>query len=132
MHIPYVTGQHQQNAYIPKWETINKMYQSSDMVFISRAGEDIAGMMLHYRNNNASLHYPGVKHNKIEYLKTGCVGALYYFCILRSIDKGMKALHLGGTSPFLTDSLTFFKLSFRPGVIPNTFLPDFFVKFSLR
>ena len=132
MHIPFIHGRHQDNAFLSSKEAIVARFESSDLLLISMAGETIAGVMMHCDNNVASLHYLGVKHNKLEYLKTGCVGALYYFSILRCIEKNMHSLHFGGTSPFLTDSLTYFKLSFRPEVIPNTFLPDNFVKLSLR
>jgi hypothetical protein len=132
MHIPYIQGRHQENAFLPSKAAIGVRFADSEMLFITTEGETIAGIMLHCLNNVASLHYIGVKDNKLEYLKKGCIGAMYYFAILRSIERGMPTLHFGGTSPFLTDSLTFFKLSFRPDVIPNTFLPDYFVKFSLR
>jgi hypothetical protein len=132
MHIPYIKGRHQENAFLPSKDAVRVRFKDSEMLFIKIENETIAGIMLHCLNNVASLHYIGVKDNRLEYLKKGCVGAMYYFAILRSIERGMPTLHFGGTSPFLTDSLTFFKLSFRPHVIANTFLPDYFVNFSLR
>ncbi len=132
MHVPFISGRHQEVAFLASKESILQIFESSELLYITKDGERIAGVMLHCRNNIGSLHYIGVKDNKVEHLKTGCIGALYYFALLRSIEKGMQSLHFGGTSPFLTDSLTFFKLSFRPSAIQNTFIPDHFVKLMLR
>jgi hypothetical protein len=132
MYIPFISGRHQEFAFLASRESMYGIFESAELLFVTRDGERIAGVMLHCKNNIASLHYLGIKDNRVEHLKTGCIGALYYFALLRSIEKGMHSLHFGGTSPFLTDSLTFFKLSFRPAVIPNTFLPNHFVKLMLR
>lgn len=132
MHIPFISGRHQEIAFLASKESIHRIFGRSELLFVTRDGERIAGVMLHCENEIASLHYIGVKDNRIEHLKTGCIGALYYFALLRSIEKGMRTLHFGGTSPFLTDSLTFFKLSFRPAAVPNTFIPDHFVKLMVR
>ena len=41
----------------------------------------------------------------------GAIGAIYYFEVHNCIEKGMKSMGIGGTSPILTDGLTTYKLS---------------------
>ena len=132
MHLPFIGGRHGDSAFYSSRENIHKVFTKSDLIYITQDGNRIAGVMLHYENGMATLRYSGVKDNRPEYYRSGCVGCFYYYGLQLAIEKAMPCFNFGGSSPFLTDNITYFKLSFKPYVMENTYLDNHFVKMMFR
>jgi hypothetical protein len=132
MHQPFILGRHGDSAFLCSRQSIVDVFQKSDLLYITQEGTRIAGIMLQYENGLAALRFSGVKDNRIEYYRSGCIGALYYYGLQHVMEKGIPCFDFGGTSPFLTDNLTYFKLSFKPYVMKTTYLTDVFIKMVCR
>ena len=132
MHIPYISGRHKDTAFISSRAEIKKMFDNSDLFFVRKDGKRISGTLVEYSDDMASLHYIGLKDNNPEYLRVGGIASLYYFAILHAMDKGISVFNMGGTSPFLSDGVAFFKLTLKPYVMRTSYLGDYFIKLILR
>jgi hypothetical protein len=132
MHKPFIVGRHGDSAFLCSNQSILDVFQKSDLLYITQEGTRIAGIMLQYENGLAALRFSGVKDNRLEYYRSGCIGALYYYGLQHVMEKGIPCFDFGGTSPFLTDNLTYFKLSFKPFVMKTTYLTDVVIKMIFR
>ncbi|MES2626793.1 MAG: hypothetical protein V4628_16015 [Pseudomonadota bacterium] len=132
MHLPFISGRHGDSAFYSSRQDIHKVFEQSELIYITQEGNRIAGVMLHAENGMATLRFSGVKDARPEYYRSGSVACFYYFGLLRAMEKGMSCFNFGGSSPFLTDNITYFKLSFKPYVMENTHLADHFIKMMFR
>lgn len=132
MHYPFIRRQHDDTAFLTARETIHEAAAKSDLLYITHEGARIAGVFLQYEGDTVTMCYSGVVDNLPEDLQYNWGGSYYYFGLLRAIEKKMSRYSLGGTSPFLTDSLTYFKLSFKPYLLTESHLPQHFIKMSFR
>lgn len=132
MHIPYIQGRHTNTAFFSPRQVIQKVFTHSTILFIVHNGMRIAGVLLELQNNTANLRYIGIKNNNPEYLRLGCIGALYFFAIKQAIDQKIECFNFGGSNPFLNDGLSYFKLSFKPYVMKNTYLSEHLIKLIPR
>jgi hypothetical protein len=128
MHVPYISGRHEETAFFSEIEQIEKLFADGDLLYVTYNNQRIAGVLLDYQNEMATLRYIGVLNNNADYLKKGCIGATYYFAIKHAIAQGYNRFNFGGSSPFLNDGLTYFKLSFKPFIMENTYLEDHYVR----
>ncbi len=94
--------------------------------------EEISGGLLEYDGEVATLRYLGLKNNDEGYLHIGGMPALYYFAMLHAMDRGSRIFNMGGTNPFLSDGVAFFKLTFKPFVDRISYLNEFPVWLTVR
>ena len=79
--------------------------------FILKDGNPIASSFTEIKDNNYRLTGMGILDGREDILRMGVSGAIYYFEVRDCVDKGIKSINIGGTSPIITDGLTQFKLS---------------------
>jgi len=94
--------------------------------------DEISGGLLEYDGEVATLRYLGLKNNDEGYLHMGGMPALYYFAMLHAMDRGSRIFNMGGTNPFLSDGVAFFKLTFKPFVDRISYLNEFPVWLTVR
>lgn len=128
MHVPYIAGRHEETAFFSNPDQIEKLFARGELLYVTSENKRIAGVILDYENDMASIRYIGVLDNNSEYIRKGCIGATYYFAIKRALERGCNRFNFGGSSPFLNDGLTYFKLSFKPFIMENTYLEDHHVR----
>ncbi len=132
MYVPFIQGRHGETAFVSSKEEITRAFKTSDLMFIMKSGEAIAGGLIVYSGNTAFLRYIGVLDNNYDHLKSGGVSAYYYFSLIHAMEKGMSVVNLGGTNPFLADGVAFFKLTFRPYVERISYLGEFPIRMTVQ
>jgi len=113
MHLPYVTTTFGKGASIFNYDYIKSEFgkrgRYNDLLLIKKEEEYIAGILLGYTKNGIYLHDIGVKDGKFDYVKEGVLGALNYFPIIYSKEKGYKRVNFGLSRAFLKDGVLQFK-----------------------
>ncbi len=132
MYLPYISGRHGDTAFLSSMEEIVRVSERADLLLIRKGGEIIAGGLIEREGAMATLRHIGVKDNNPEYMKVGAVGALYYFSILHAKSCGLSEFNMGGTNPFLSDGVAFFKLTLKPAVARISYLSEYPVKLMFR
>lgn len=115
MYEPYIKSRYRETAVIEKYKPMLKEFtdRNSVIYFLLQNGSRIAGMYVGYIKGVPHGHALGVLDGSSEILKSGVTAPLYYFALEEHYRKGENIMTLGGTSPFLNDGLTRFKLSLR-------------------
>jgi hypothetical protein len=112
MYVPLITNRHKDAALICDYRFFLNLFRKKDtqIGFIMKDGNPVAGSYTEYKGNKIRMSAVGILDGREDIMKMGVIGAIYYFEVLNCIEKGMKSICIGGTSPILTDGLTTFKL----------------------
>jgi hypothetical protein len=79
------------------------------LLLVKKQQEYIAGMLMGYSKKGVYLHPLGVKDGNFDYVKEGAIGALFYFPLIYSKEKGYKKVNYGLSRAFLKDGVFQFK-----------------------
>ena len=131
MYVPYLK-KHGSATSIESHADFTRFCKSSYLLFAKRNNVKLAGALVVYGEKYALLKYAGITNGYLAIAKEGAVGALYYFTIMENQRRGYTDYNLGGTSPFLKDELTKYKLSFGGQVAQNKSEEDAFLWMSAR
>ncbi|MDP2653355.1 MAG: hypothetical protein Q8Q08_04915 [Candidatus Omnitrophota bacterium] len=111
MYVPYIRDRYADDAGINAYELFLKKMPVSEMLFIKKDGKTIAGAMAVFKDGKAFLRKLGVVEANPEYVRSGAIGAIYYFLTQELKTRGYNMMDVGGCRPFLNDGLTRYKLS---------------------
>lgn len=113
MYIPFISARHKDSAVLSDYKHFRKRFKKKKgkIRLILKEDQPIAGSYIEKKWDMLQLAGVGVLDGNSEYLKMGAIGATYYFTLQECIKNGISKMHMGGTSPILTDGLTKFKLS---------------------
>jgi hypothetical protein len=113
MYTPYTAGRYKNSAIIIDYKYfINKSREKgSQLGFVYKDGKPVAGTYIDHIGDKFRMCLVGILDGREDILRMGVNGAIYYFEVFNCIQKGIKSINIGGTSPILTDGLTQFKLS---------------------
>jgi hypothetical protein len=113
MHLPYITEAFGNRAVIFSYDFMKCRFGKhglyNDLLLIKKGEEYIAGMLMGYSKKGIYLHPLGVKDGNFDYVKDGAIGALFYFPLMYSKEKGLKKVNFGWTRAFLKDGVFQFK-----------------------
>jgi hypothetical protein len=113
MHLPYITKAFGNKAVILNYDFMKSEFGKhglyNDLLLIKKEQEYIAGMLMGYSKKGIYLHPLGVKDGDFDYVKDGAIGALFYFPLIYSKEKGYKKVNFGLTRAFLKDGVFQFK-----------------------
>jgi hypothetical protein len=113
MHLPYITEAFGNRAVILSYDFMKSKFGKhglyNDLLLIKREEEYIAGMLMGYSKKGVYLHPLGVKDGNFDYVKEGAIGALFYFPLIYSKEKGYPKVNFGLTRAFLKDGVFQFK-----------------------
>ncbi|WP_419658236.1 uncharacterized protein Dvar_71670 [Desulfosarcina variabilis str. Montpellier] len=130
MYLPYIKRRFDSTAHFLTREEIQADRENCELMFIKQGQEYLSGMLIKYETEYSKNWDVGVKNAgpnivKIEkyprnwavgvtdanpdYMKTGAVGALYYYLIVYLKEKGYDWVHFGGTRPFHSDGVLNYK-----------------------
>jgi hypothetical protein len=109
MYLPYISKVYTNGAFITEYDSMKKIFRNGDLLLIKRAGEYIAGILLGYSENEASLCFLGVKDGNSNYIKEGAIGALYYFSVSYLRGKGYQWINVGRSRAFFKDGVLKYK-----------------------
>ncbi|UCH13434.1 MAG: hypothetical protein JSV22_09990 [Bacteroidales bacterium] len=113
MYIPFIKGRHRESAVLSDYKYLQRRFKNSGVHigFIIKDGNPVAGSFTEIKDKNYRLTGMGVLDGRDDIMRMGVSGAIYYFEVRDCIEKGIESISIGGTSPFITDGLTQFKLS---------------------
>lgn len=123
MYSPYVLGRHGGSAVVENYKPMREDFSNyrSLLYFITREGSRVACIYERYYDNTPYIYALGIIDGSEEVMRMGVIGAMYYFVLENHMKNNIKTLKIGGTSPFLNDGLTFFKLSLGAKVLDLEF-----------
>jgi hypothetical protein len=113
MYTPYLIKRYKDSAVICDYNFFISIFKRKDtrMGFLLKDGDPVAGSITEVKNNKLRMSSNGILDGREDIMKMGVMGAIYYFEVLNCINKGIKSVSIGGTSPILSDGLTRYKLS---------------------
>jgi hypothetical protein len=126
MYKPYISGRHKKAAIFTDFKQFQYLFNNnkSQLYFILKDGEPVAGAIDIIEGKNVRMGSIGVLDGRDDLLKMGVVGACYYYRIMDYRVRKINMVNVGGTSPILTDGLTQFKLSFGAEVADREHMTD--------
>ncbi len=92
----------------------------SELFFVTVRGERVAGDILLYEDDRVRAWSTGVKDGDPSYVKAGAMKALDYLTSQYLAERGYKALHMGGSRPFLLDGVLRHKRGRRVRISDHT------------
>lgn len=113
MYMPFIKGRHRESAVLSDYKYLHRRFKKTGVHvgFIMKDGNPVAGSFTEIKDKNYRLTGMGILDGREDIMRMGVSGAIYYFEVNDCIEKGIKSVSIGGTSPILTDGLTQFKLS---------------------
>jgi hypothetical protein len=88
------------------WNSLSKPF----LLAIREKGVMVCAAVCKESEDSIDLMVMGLLDGKDEYRRHGVIGAIYYFAIIEGEKKGLHYIDVGGSHPFLTDSLTKYKM----------------------
>jgi hypothetical protein len=105
MYLPYIKNRYGDRAFPMSHEDMVGKFGCSELFFVTVRGERVAGDILLYEDNGVRAWSTGVKDGDPSYVKAGAMKALDYLRVQYLAERGYKALHMGGSRPFLLDGV---------------------------
>ena len=113
MYLPYIRNRFGDRAFPMSHEDMVGKLGSSELFFLTVNGERVAGDILLYEDNGVRAWSTGVKDGDPSHVKAGAMRALDYLRTQYLTERGYKALHMGGSRPFLLDGVLRHKREIR-------------------
>lgn len=111
MHMPYINMRYADCAVVTDHKLFVDTIPKSELLLIKKDEKAIAGITFDFKNRKPVLRRLGILDSNMDYVRFGAIGALYYFIVQELKKRGFDVLDIGGTRPFLSDGLTWYKLS---------------------
>lgn len=109
MYIPYITSVHGDQASLTTYDDMKNHFAECDLIIVEKDKEKMGGMLIRYENEMPRLWSIGVTNARVDYLKAGVIGALYYFSVIHLKGQGHDTVHYGATRAFLNDGVLRYK-----------------------
>jgi hypothetical protein len=130
MYLPYIKRRFDSTAHFLTREEIQTDRENCELLFVKQGQAYLSGLLIKYdteysknwdvgvKNAGATIvrteRYPrnwavGVRDANPDYMKSGALGALYYYLIVYLKEKGYDWVHFGGTRPFHRDGVLSYK-----------------------
>jgi hypothetical protein len=110
MYLPFIMSRYADSSLIIEFSGIFSDTLPSEVFLVKKNEKVVAGAVVRFWENRPSLSFLGVKEGHIEDVKRWNTGAIYYFVINEFQKRGIKMLFIGGSPPFLSNGLLFFKM----------------------
>ena len=120
LYLPYISSAHENRAFIFTYNEMKKDFGKCDLLLIKKENEKIGGILINYENSIPRLWSIGVKDGSADLLKTGVIGALYYFAVEYLKQKGYKKVHFGSSRAFLKDGVLQYKRKWEVKITGST------------
>ena len=120
-YLPYITKRHGDEVWFDDLNTLWELSPTSFLLAIKEY-ESVVGMSLLSKSGNSyNMLHIGLLNGEDKYLSHGVIGAMYYFAMLEGKKEGYQYLDLGGARPFLTDTLTRYKMGLGAEFVKENF-----------
>jgi hypothetical protein len=118
LHLPYINNRYGDEALIVDLKAYWKASSFPLLLTVKEDGVLVSGVLCRIEGDSFFMFALGLIDGKDLYRVHGCIGALYYFSILEGKKRKLRFLNVGGSHPFLTDSLTRYKLGLGAEFVP--------------
>ncbi|MEI6871372.1 MAG: hypothetical protein WCL08_03730, partial [Verrucomicrobiota bacterium] len=112
IYLPYIALRHESAAIVDSLDVARRKFVSEgrELLRVFKAGRLLGGIVVSFDGDGARFWVLGVCSEEKLSLGAGVVSdVLYYFGILRGLDKGCSFLNFGYCRPFLADGLIRYK-----------------------
>jgi hypothetical protein len=113
MYIPYISKVYGDSALMLQYEEMYNVFKNSDLLFIKKGKECIAGGLIVKIEYVPHIWVSAVKDGNSDYVKLGALQALHYFAFHYLHEQGHKKVSLGHTRAFLKDGVLQYKRKWR-------------------
>lgn len=103
MYLPHITKAHLKQALPMSYSQMTSHFGESELLLVTREGEDIAGSILLYIDGQAHAWKLGVSGGDQKLISEGALSAVYYFQLVHLKNLGYRKIHSGGTRAFVND-----------------------------
>lgn len=112
MFRPYIESRHRDSACVEDYKKLLHDFNKKDstLYFVKKEGRRIAGLYEIDQDGIPYLFSVGILDGDKKIMKMGVVWVLYYYVLTSHRDNNIKRVDFGGTSPLLTDGLTWYKV----------------------
>ena len=112
MHVPLIYSSHGSLAVQVPYPRMAKRFRTSDLMFVMKEDEPIAGMGIDFATTPPTLFALGIKKPIDTHRKMGVVAASYHFALERLANQGYATASVGLSRPFLDDGVLQYKRKF--------------------
>jgi Acetyltransferase (GNAT) domain len=103
MYLPHITKAHQSQALPMSYSQMVSHFDESELLLVTREGEDIAGSILLYIDGQAHTWKLGVSRGDRKLISEGALSAVYYFQLEHLKNLGYRKILCGGTRALVND-----------------------------
>ncbi|MDB6007697.1 MAG: hypothetical protein JWR15_4684 [Prosthecobacter sp.] len=106
---PYISARHGGLAVItPRW-MLRHTFRQGGILWVNRAGERVAGMLVTVKGRQFASHVNGVLDARVDLMQDGALSALYVHAVLEARRRGCTEINMGGSLPSLHDGVLRYK-----------------------
>jgi hypothetical protein len=109
MHLPYARKAHGKAAYLINYNEFASKLDNSELLWIKKDDELVAGQLLVYEKGLPCLWMLGMKDGSLDYMKMGALTACYIFSMQYLREKGFDRMRAGSSKAFLNDGVLQYK-----------------------
>jgi hypothetical protein len=105
MYVPYVRSRHGALAVVNAMESLRTWFKDAFLQLVMRGGQAIAGVVSEVDGDRLVSLRCGLLDADPALVKCGAMTAIYLFQLQLAVEKGLRALDLRYSNPFLDDGV---------------------------
>lgn len=109
MYVPFARHRYHADAYVQPLRHLRRAFRHGGVVWMSRGGERLAGLVFERRHDTLRALALGVTGGDPARMKEGAIVAIYVWMNDYARKAGCREIDLRGSRPVLDDGLTRFK-----------------------
>ena len=121
MYLPYINQRHSDAIILKKIFLQQDLKTGGEVCFVRKDGLIAAGGFCNHVGDRYSMLILGLSDEK--YNEEGAVAALFYYGILRGLEKKARYFDFGLSKPFITDGVCIYKRKWGGGICRDQELP---------
>jgi Acetyltransferase (GNAT) domain len=103
MYLPHISKAHSSQALPMSYNEMVSHFDESELLLVTREGEDIAGSILLYVGGQAHAWKLGVSEGDRRLISAGALSAVHFFQLEHLKNRGYQKIYSGGTRAFVND-----------------------------
>ena len=114
LYLPYIQKRHNDAIILKKVFLLQDLKKGGELCFVKKDGLIAAGGFCNHVGDRYSMLILGLTDEK--YNGEGAVAALFYYGILRGLEKKARYFDFGLSKPFITDGVCIYKRKWGGGI----------------
>lgn len=109
MYLPHIMKVYGRAAVIYSYRTVKRHFRDGELLFVSKEGRRIGGLIIRYGRAQAELYVLGVLEGDRQWVRQGVIGALYHFCFQHLAQRNLARVDVGASRAFLCNGVLQYK-----------------------